>query len=650
MARGASRRLDERGRRAEIALLVGVQDGHERDFGQVESFAEQIDPDQAVELAEAQVADQGHALQRVDVRVQVAHAQAVLLVVLGEVLGHALGQRGDEDPLVALGPRAHLRHEVVHLGARGPHGDLRIHEPGGPDDLLGDRPTFPRLARPRPLPAGQGQLVRSRRGRDVEGLADEHRELLERERPIVEGRRQAESVLDERLLPRPVARVHPADLRDGDVRLVDDDDGVLREVVHQRGRILARLAPGQMARVVLDPVAVADLPQHLHVEQRPLLEPLGLEEPPARPEEAEPLPQLVRDARQRLLELRRRRHVVARGVDPRLRDDTGGGALERVEGHEPLHAVAPELHPKRLRLRGDGEDLDDVAPNPERAAAEIVVVALVLHGHERPDERVPVHLLADLDRHVHPVIGLGLPDAVDARHRGHHDHVPPLEERGRRGVTHPVDLVVDEGVFLDIGVRLRDVGLRLVVVVVRDEVLGGVLREERLELAVELGGQRLVRRDDEGGPLEPGDDVGQGERLSAPRDPEEHRVRLAVGEHPREPVDGARLIPRGGELRGELEQPAQSAVGTATRYLRHESRNDVACGCLNRCMENRNWGCTGSRMSRSRASSSVRLPFCRLHLRHAATTLTQVVCPPRDRGITWSTVSFSPRRRQYWHV
>src|SRR5678816_2035374 len=91
-----------------------------------------------------EVADQGHALQRVDVRVQVAHAQAVLLVVLGEVLGHALGQRGDEDPLVALGPRAHLRHEIVHLGARRPHGDLRIHEPGGPDDLLGHRPTFPR--------------------------------------------------------------------------------------------------------------------------------------------------------------------------------------------------------------------------------------------------------------------------------------------------------------------------------------------------------------------------------------------------------------------------------------------------------------------------------------------------------------------------
>ena len=58
----------------------------------------------------------------------------------------------------------------------------------------------------------------------------------------------------------------------------------------------------------------------------------------------------------------------------------------------------------------------------------------------------------------------------------------------------PVDLVVDERVLLDVGVRLGDVGLGLVVVVVGDEVLDRVLREERLELAVQLGGQRLVGR------------------------------------------------------------------------------------------------------------------------------------------------------------
>jgi hypothetical protein len=53
-------------------------------------------------------------------------------------------------------------------------------------------------------------------------------------------------------------------------------------------------------------------------------------------------------------------------------------------------------------------------------------------------------------------------------------------------VAHAVDLLVDGRVLLDIGVGARDIGLGLVVVVVRDEILDRVLREEALELAVEL--------------------------------------------------------------------------------------------------------------------------------------------------------------------
>ena len=52
--------------------------------------------------------------------------------------------------------------------------------------------------------------------------------------------------------------------------------------------------------------------------------------------------------------------------------------------------------------------------------------------------------------------------------------------------------------FSMIGVGRGDVGLGLVVVVVADEVLHRVLREELLELAVELGRQGLVGGDDQG--------------------------------------------------------------------------------------------------------------------------------------------------------
>ena len=140
----------------------------------------------------------------------------------------------------------------------------------------------------------------------------------------------------------------------------------------------------------------------------------------------------------------------------------------------------------------DREDLEGVAAHPEGAAGEGEVVAGVLDLHEPPQHVVAVHLVADLEPE-HPVdVLLRGAEAVDARDRRDHDHVAPGEQRVGRRVTQPLDLLVDRGVLLDVGVRLRDVGLGLVVVVVGDEVLDGVLGEQLAQLVGELGGERLV--------------------------------------------------------------------------------------------------------------------------------------------------------------
>ena len=76
VARGAADGLHQRRLRAEEALLVGVEDGDQRALRNVEALAQQIDADQNVEGAETQVADDLDALQRLDVGVHVAHADA----------------------------------------------------------------------------------------------------------------------------------------------------------------------------------------------------------------------------------------------------------------------------------------------------------------------------------------------------------------------------------------------------------------------------------------------------------------------------------------------------------------------------------------------------------------------------------------------
>ena len=194
--------------------------------------------------------------------------------------------------------------------------------------------------------------------------------------------------------------------------------------------------------------------------------------------------------------------VVRRGPDRDVLevvlDELAG---ERVEVLQALDVVAEQRRPVG-RLRVGGEDLERLAAHAERAATERLVVARVLDGDELAQQRVAVDLVAAAqDLHVH-VVRLRRAEAEDARDRRDDEHVAAGEERGRRGVAQPVDLLVDRGVLLDVEVAARDVRLGLVVVVVGDEVLDRVVGEERPELVAELCRERLVVRHHERRPLE----------------------------------------------------------------------------------------------------------------------------------------------------
>lgn len=185
--------------------------------------------------------------------------------VVGEVLGHLLGEGGDQDALVLLGAGADLVHQVVDLALGGLDDDLGVDQAGGADDLLDDA-----------VPARE--LVLAGRRRQIDGLADALRELLPLEGTVVQGRGEAEAVVDEGALAGGVALVHRADLGHGHVRLVDDEEEVVREVVDQGVRRGTGRAPVEVHRVVLDARAGADLAEHLQVVRRAHPQALGLQE------------------------------------------------------------------------------------------------------------------------------------------------------------------------------------------------------------------------------------------------------------------------------------------------------------------------------------------------------------------------------------
>ena len=194
---------------------------------------------------------------------------------------------------------------------------------------------------------------------------------------------------------------------------------------------------------------------------------------------------------------RARRHIMRIGIDLDRVQLARLVAGQGIELGDAVHHIAEQLHPPGAVFIMGREDVDGVAPHPEGAAGEIVVVAPVLQRHQPADGGVAVDLVAFADRDGGAGIGLDRADAVDARHRGHDDHIVALQDRPRRRMAHAVDLFVDRAVLLDIGVGARDIGFRLVVIVIADEIFHRVFREELLELGIELRRQGLVGGQDQ---------------------------------------------------------------------------------------------------------------------------------------------------------
>ena len=103
-------------------------------------------------------------------------------------------------------------------------------------------------------------------------------------------------------------------------------------------------------------------------------------------------------------------------------------------------------------------------------------------------------------------------------------------------------MVIDRGVFLYIEIPRRHVRLRLVVVVVRHEVLHRVFREEIPEFGVELRRERFIRRHHERRHPGARNDVRHREGLSGPRDTKKRLPHQSVIEPLTEFSDCLRLI------------------------------------------------------------------------------------------------------------
>ncbi len=270
------------------------------------------------------------------------------------------------------------------------------------------------------------------------------------------------------------------------------------------------------------------------------------------------------------------RHVVAVCVDVNVGQFRRDLAGQRVELADRLDFVAEQADAPGAVLVMARVDIHRLAAQAEGAALEGDVVAAVLLLGQGAGQGVAVDAAADFQLDHHPRVGLDRADAVDAGHGGDDDDVVAFEQGLRRGMAHAVDRLVDLAVLLDIGVAAGDIGFGLVVVVVADEILDGVVREEAFHFPVELRGQRFVRRQDQRRPLRLFDQLGHGERLAGAGDAEQHLVALVGLDAGPQVLDGGGLVARR-LVFGHDAQPLRHRLDRlAVRRERHRGR----CGAV----------------------------------------------------------------------
>jgi hypothetical protein len=160
------------------------------------------------------------------------------------------------------------------------------------------------------------------------------------------------------------------------------------------------------------------------------------------------------------------------------------------------------------------DDFQSVPSHTEGTRFEFDIVTFVLCLDELSKHGIATVQPTDVEIDNDTAIGFRITNAVDARDGGDNDNVLPGDDRRGCGKSQALDLFVDVGLFLDVEVMLGNIRLRLVVVVVGDEVFHGVFREEFLEFSEELGGQGFIVRQDESRSLRISNDIRNGECFS----------------------------------------------------------------------------------------------------------------------------------------
>ena len=371
---GTSDCLEHRGFTSQEPLLIRIQNGYQRNFRIVQSFTEQVDANQHIKDTQAQIPNDFHALYRFDIMMQISHTNARVFQIIGQIFCHFDRQRCDQYALFSRCPRVDFSNQIINLPFNRPDKNFRGEQSGRTNEL------FHNLA-------GTTLFKVGWRCADVNHLMDALLKLRKIERPIIQRRRQAESVVNQALFSRLVARVHRSHLRNRHVRLINNHQKILWKIIHQRIRCSPRFSAGPHARIVLNAAAKADFFHHFHIIARALLDALSFDKFLIFLEPCHALFHFFADFLYRCLHFVFRRDIVRCRINRRVLYLTHAFAGQRIDFADSLNFIPEKFHTICKRVGIYRPDFHGISAHAEAIAFKRDVIALVLNFCQPLHER-----------------------------------------------------------------------------------------------------------------------------------------------------------------------------------------------------------------------------------------------------------------------
>ena len=466
--------LNQRSFRTEKTGPVGIQNSHQGYLGNVQPFPEEIDPDQDIKLPQTQLPDNLGSSHGLDIRMKILNPDPFPFIIFRQFFRHSLGQGGHQDPFILLHPEPDLSQKIIHLILSSSNQNRRIDQPRGPDNLLYYCPPAP------------FHFIFSRCSGNIDSLMDPILKLREIQGSIIKGGGEPESKLNQSLLPGTIPPRHPPDLGDGDMALIDKEQEIIREVIKQSGRRIARFSVVKMKRIILNPITEPDLLHHLQVIVGAHLQPLDLQQLSPLFKELQSSLQFHADISGRAFQIGFAADIMTPREDNRPAAFPRSYRTERINIGEPFNLIPPIFNPQDPVFLIGGKYLHHIPPNPKGTPVEIKIVSLILEVNQILEETAAGILIARLELNNLIPVFLGGTEAIDTGYAGNDNNIPSGPEGIGGRVPHPVDLFINGRVFLDITIGRGEIGFRLIVVVITDKILHRVLGEELRKLSIEL--------------------------------------------------------------------------------------------------------------------------------------------------------------------